>query len=110
MREQLALALDDEGFSVATAEHGAEALRLLREAGVRLIVLDLMLPVMNGRELCHALKADPQLAEVPIVMITAVKNVHLAPPGPVYLKPIHRESFVRAVKLHMQRAMPPANS
>jgi CheY-like chemotaxis protein len=110
MREQLALALQDEGYSVTTAANGAAALELLGDADVRLVVLDLMLPVMNGREFCRALREDARLSDLPVVMITAVKNVHMAPPGPVYLKPIHRESFLRAVKLHMQRATQPGTS
>jgi DNA-binding response OmpR family regulator len=103
MREQLALALTDEGYTVATAENGAQAWETLRRCEVRLMVLDLMLPVMSGRELTHVVRATPELADLPIVMITAVGNVHVAPPGPVYLKPIHRESFLRAVRLHIER-------
>lgn len=106
LREQLALALTDEGYTVATSENGAEALELLHQADVRLLVLDLMLPVMNGRELTRILQTDAQLASIPIVMITAVNNVHIAPPGPVYLKPLHRTSFLRAVELHIRRGHP----
>lgn len=103
MREQLALALTDEGFTVTTARDGREALDAVRQNSVSLVVLDLMLPVISGREVAQALKADPMLSEIPVVMVTAVTNVHLAPPGPVYLKPIHRDSFVRAVRLHLRR-------
>lgn len=103
MREQLALALADEGYSVTTAENGADALNTLRRVQVRLVVLDLMLPVMSGREVTQAIRTTPDLSDIPIVMITAVGNVHIAPPGPVYLKPIHRESFLRAVRLHIDR-------
>jgi CheY-like chemotaxis protein len=104
MREQLALALTDDGFTVATATNGLEALDILRASQIRLIVLDLMLPVMSGRELTQVVRATPELAPIPIVMVTAVGNVHVAPPGPVYLKPIHRESFLRAVRLHIERS------
>lgn len=110
LREQLALALTDEGYSVATVEHGGQALEILRKAEVRLILLDLMLPVMNGRELAHVVRSTPELSDIPIVMITAVGNVHFAPPGPVYLKPLHRDSLLRAVRLHIERARPSGRS
>lgn len=102
--DQLAQALRDEGFTVATAANGVEALDILRHTHVRLMVLDLMLPLMSGRELTQVVRTTPMLADLPIVMITAVGNVHVAPPGPVYLKPLRRDSFVHAVRLHMERA------
>lgn len=109
MRDQLALALADEGYVVATAGDGAAALDLIRRADVGLVLLDLMLPVMSGRELSGVLRDTPELAEIPVVMVTAVNNVHVAPPGPVYLKPIRRDSLLRAVRLHLNRRPPTGN-
>jgi CheY-like chemotaxis protein len=62
-----------EGYRVLTAPHGAHALKLLRR-GERpcLILLDLMMPVMNGWELHAHLRADPELSEIPVVVMTGI--------------------------------------
>ena len=62
------LHLAHEGYAVALAADGAEGLRLARELKPSLIVLDLMLPEMDGLELCRTLRAD---SDVPIIMVTA---------------------------------------
>jgi CheY-like chemotaxis protein len=74
VREMMALALELEGHTVWSAAHGRDALALLRARPERprLILMDLMMPVMNGWELRAALKADPRLATIPIIVISAV--------------------------------------
>jgi two-component system phosphate regulon response regulator PhoB len=59
------------GFDVVTAGDGAQALRKARELLPSLIVLDLMLPEVDGLEACKILKADPRTAATPIIMLTA---------------------------------------
>jgi CheY-like chemotaxis protein len=72
IRETLAEVLEEEGLEVTWATNGAEALRLLRAAPApRLILLDLMMPVMDGWELRKALQEDPALARIPVVIISA---------------------------------------
>jgi len=66
--ELVRLHLAHEGYGVVMAADGAEGLRLARELKPKLIVLDLMLPRMDGLELCRALRAD---SDVPIIMVTA---------------------------------------
>lgn len=63
-------ALTDEGYEVATAS-GAEAVRVAHEAQPALILLDLMMPGMDGIEVCHRLRADPRTAGAAIVMMSA---------------------------------------
>lgn len=76
-RESITYLLEDEGFTIATAAHGAAALELLRGGHLpRLILLDLTMPVMNGAELAAALHQDPQLAAVPIVLLSGMEDVH----------------------------------
>jgi CheY-like chemotaxis protein len=78
IRESLADLLDDEGYRVKTATNGAEALTLLRlPGGFRpcLILLDLMMPVMNGHEFYVEQQSDPALADIPIVVISADGNL-----------------------------------
>jgi two-component system alkaline phosphatase synthesis response regulator PhoP len=62
------LYLNRDGYRVLTAYDGTEALRLARESHPDLIVLDLMLPGMDGFEVCHTLRDE---SDVPIVMLTA---------------------------------------
>ncbi len=61
--------LESEGYQVLTASDGAEALTLARSQAPAVIVLDLMLPVMSGTEVCKSLRADGDM--VPILMLTA---------------------------------------
>lgn len=63
--------LKGAGFDVAYAEDGEEALRKARTTDPSLIILDLMLPKIDGLEVCKALRRDPALAGVPILMLTA---------------------------------------
>jgi DNA-binding response OmpR family regulator len=59
------------GFEVVTALDGVEALRKARQLFPSLIVLDVMLPEMDGLEVCKQLRADPQTAATPIILLTA---------------------------------------
>lgn len=59
------------GFQVTTALDGASALQKARASLPSLIVLDLMLPEMNGLEVCKTLRRDPATAAIPIIMLTA---------------------------------------
>jgi len=63
--------LEQAGFSVITAADGAEAIRKTRSGMPNLIVLDLMLPEVDGIEVCKLLRRDPATASIPIIMLTA---------------------------------------
>jgi two-component system response regulator MtrA len=68
IRESTDLGLQRAGFSVTTAADGAEALDRFHAAPVDVVVLDLMLPVLDGFEVCRRIRRD---SDVPIVMLTA---------------------------------------
>lgn len=70
-REVLAYNLEAEGFSVAKAENGEEALLLVDEAAPDIIVLDWMLPNVSGIEVCRRLKSRSDTRGVPIIMLSA---------------------------------------
>ena len=59
------------GYEVATASNGAEALEAVAAATPEAIVLDWLMPTMSGVEVCAKLKADPETAAIPIVLLTA---------------------------------------
>jgi phosphate regulon transcriptional regulator PhoB len=63
--------LKKEGFHIAVALDGEEALKKVREDHLDLIILDLMLPGIHGMELCRILRNNPKTAHVPIIMLTA---------------------------------------
>ncbi len=73
VREMMGVALQLGGHTVWPAANGHDALAMLRtRPRPCLILLDLMMPVMNGWELRSALKADPDLASIPVVVVSAV--------------------------------------
>ena len=75
-RYTLTRRLGREGFSnIATATNGREALELLRAKPIDLVLLDIMMPDMNGYEVLEHLKADPQLQHIPVIMISAVDEI-----------------------------------
>lgn len=65
------LYLEKEGYRVVTAATGPDGLKAARSEHPDLLVLDLMLPDMDGLEVCKRLRADPQTATLPIIMLTA---------------------------------------
>ena len=70
----LALLLGREGYLLATAGNGQEALARVRDFLPDLILLDVMMPVMDGFEVCRRLRADPAFGQIPVVMVTALED------------------------------------
>ena len=63
--------LEREGFQVSVARDGAEALEKARKETPDLVLLDLMLPKIDGMDVCRRLREDPKTARLPIIMVTA---------------------------------------
>lgn len=63
--------LEQNGIRVLSAMSGAEGLRIAQESKPHVILLDIMMPEMDGLEVCRRLKEDPETAEIPVVFITA---------------------------------------
>jgi CheY-like chemotaxis protein len=106
IRETLADLLSDEGYSVVTAINGVEALDKLRApAQVRpcVILLDLMMPLMNGQQFYAEQQRDAALASIPIVVISADRGVKqkAADFGGEYLaKPVRIEAVLQVIDRH----------
>lgn len=69
--DTLTFNLRDEGYKVLTAEDGEQALEITRDKKPDLIVLDIMLPKLDGLSVCRIIRRDPEIAETPIIMLTA---------------------------------------
>jgi CheY-like chemotaxis protein/nitrogen-specific signal transduction histidine kinase len=73
-RRAMEAPLLNDDYELVLAQDGVQALQLARSSQPDLILLDVMMPNMDGFEVCRRLRADPQLAEVPIVMVTALDD------------------------------------
>jgi two-component system phosphate regulon response regulator PhoB len=71
IQELVQFNLAKDGYRVAAARSGEEALKKIRADPPDLVLLDLMLPGLNGLEVCRVVRADPKTKSIPIVMITA---------------------------------------
>ncbi len=71
IRRVLELALKSAGYGVVAEESGEGGLELVRRTHPRLVLLDIMLPGLDGLSVCRRLRADAETAEIPIIMLTA---------------------------------------
>jgi two-component system, OmpR family, alkaline phosphatase synthesis response regulator PhoP len=69
--EQTLEELEDEGVEFLTADNGETALQLIQTEKPNLVFLDVMMPKMNGMDVCSEVKKDPDLKEVFIILLTA---------------------------------------
>src|SRR5262249_57247450 len=69
-RELIADHLKAEGFSVATAAGGVEGFKLAKDLRPTAITLDVMMPDLDGWSVLAALRQDPRLADIPVIMVT----------------------------------------
>lgn len=72
--EVIRLSLEAAGFAIGTAANGTDALVKTRSISPDLILLDLMLPGLNGFDVCESLRRDPATASVPIIMLTGMDS------------------------------------
>ena len=106
VRELLTEFLTREGFVVATAADGAEGLILAREVRPSAIILDVLMPELDGWAVLTACKGDPQLADIPVIMLTIVddRTRGYALGAAEYLvKPIDRKRLRAVIDKHCDR-------
>ena len=104
--------LESEGFRVAEAGNGEEALVLIQEERPDLILLDWMLPMLSGIEVCRQLRRRPRTANVPIIMLTArgeegdkIRGLECGADDYV-TKPFSPAELIARVRAVMRRAQP----
>ena len=78
--------LEKNDYSTISAKDGKEGLRMARERKPDLIILDLMLPGMDGYRVCETLKAEPDTKDIPIIMLTALDT------GPDFEKALEKKA------------------
>lgn len=103
-------ALDGAGMTVMVAMDGAAALRIVEQITPDIVLLDAMMPGMDGFETCRRLKADPGLAEVPVIFMTGLTETGdivrgLDAGGVDYVaKPIVIEEMLARIRVHLGNA------
>lgn len=104
----LARHLQREGYATIEASSGPECLRIVRERPVDIILLDLMMPGMDGFDVCRALKSDPNTAEIPVIMITARDDLDARTEGmrlgvaEFLAKPVFRRQLANRIRAQLE--------
>ena len=76
-RQTVVALLENENYELELVEDGFQALQVIGKIQPDLILLDVMMPGMDGFEVCRRIRATPKFAEVPIILITAHNNSSL---------------------------------
>jgi two-component system, chemotaxis family, chemotaxis protein CheY len=106
IRETLIEVLEDNGFEPSSAANGAEALELLRTGSAfpNVILLDMMMPVLDGWGFRSAQLADPRLSDIPVIVLTAHASIEetartLGATG-FLRKPVRLDPLLDAIRRH----------
>lgn len=96
--------LENEGYKVKVASDGESGFQIAMEGGVDLILLDIMMPGVDGYAICEKLKKEPRTKDIPIVMLTAKAIIMHTPRDFFYglygflAKPFSREQLIKIVE------------
>jgi CheY-like chemotaxis protein len=107
-RDALAEVLRGDGCAVFSAENGKQALEILSVIRPDLMIVDLVMPVMNGWDLCAALDHDRELADIPVAILSGVDRLAPFNQKHVLPKPLRIDTVVAL--LDMIDAPPPPSS
>ncbi|GBC98489.1 Alkaline phosphatase synthesis transcriptional regulatory protein PhoP [bacterium HR17] len=105
--------LETEGFEVLTAYDGVQALEIARQERPNLIVMDVMMPQMDGLTVARLLRDDPTTAHIPIVMLTArgqesdEQAGYAAGAARYFTKPFSPRQLVQEIRALLREAAPP---
>ena len=102
--------LQKEGFRTVCAQSGVEGIELAKKLQPSVIVLDVMMPTMDGWSVLTRLKGDPSVSDIPVVMLTMVDNKEMGFSLGVddyMLKPIERGNFVSVLRKYCSLNLPP---
>jgi len=108
--------LQQEGYQVLIASNGLDGMRKAQSGEIDLIILDVLLPGIDGFEICHRLRGDPQTAQLPILMISGKareidKATGLKMGADDYItKPWHRPELLAKIAAMLERTSAVLNS
>jgi len=105
MRLMLLLALEDAGYTVQLAEHGAEAQQQLAAVRPRLILLDMRMPVMDGPTFLQWLYSQTDIAPPPVILMTAYHELDPATRQlglPAITKPMRIDALLELIRQHAE--------
>lgn len=103
----LSFLLSQQGYDVRAAINGRMALTVVKSTAPALILLDILMPEMNGYEVCKRLKSDPQTCDIPIIFLSALDSIEdkvkaFETGGVDYItKPFHPAEVIARVKTHL---------
>lgn len=90
--------LEMEGYRILTAPDGPSALRILKGARPSVILLDMKMPYMDGAQVLSALKADEEVASIPVVVVSAYRGAPAAGSAAAFIcKPFEIDHLLEAV-------------
>lgn len=102
IREAVSEVLADEGYEVLGAGDGAEALSKLRAFHPSVVLLDLMMPGMNGWEFREAQRHDPEVSKIPVIVLSALGRAAGIDAAGFIQKPFGLDELLTAVRRHAQ--------
>ncbi len=115
IREFIGYNLRHEGYDVYTAENGAEALEIIGSVRPHLVLLDMMMPIMDGRQTCEKIRQIPELKDTMIVFLSAVQeeqcqlDSYQAGADDYITKPVSMRVLCSRVNAIMKRLKPVEN-
>lgn len=98
MRFLVRVTLEGAGYEVVEANHGAAALQRAKESPPDLVVTDLMMPVMGGRELIDRLRFDPETTSIPILVLSANGSLRIGDADAALGKPFDPDVLLENVR------------
>ena len=107
-RKVITMTLGKKGYTVATAKNGLEALVRLNEGGVGLMLLDIVMPGMDGYKVLSIMKMSPEFKKIPVIMLTARDTLldklkgKMSGPAEYLTKPFDPEVLVAKVRKYLQ--------
>ncbi|MGC8857083.1 MAG: response regulator transcription factor [Anaerolineae bacterium] len=113
MIDLIGLILGRRGFEVTGASGGAEGLKKIREQHPDLVLLDLMMPEMDGLEVYQQMKADEKTRHIPVIVVTAkaqsidrVLGMHIAKVDDYITKPFSPQELLNSVEKVLSQQIP----
>ena len=99
--------LEEEGYTVVTARNGSEALNIVQQQHVDLVLTDYMMPHMDGWHLSKHLRSNPQTARIPVLIMSAVQVPRDGDFSSIIRKPFNLVDVLNDIGQHLDSSPPP---